>query len=173
MFSIQIEGGQKHRTGLQIDITGTDGVLRITNPRAFENKDDNAIEGMKGDATTFSSLPIPDQYQPLASSGLDVSAQDLAYLCDVSAVHWLFQHLFKSLSGELPPLARSQASISHDFQNVTLYGCPWAISSNASRTNGARSGSGIRFAPVRGSRARCANLIPQRVFVCLRCQHKC
>jgi hypothetical protein len=44
LFSIQIEGGQKHRTGLQIDITGNDGVLRITNPRAFENKDDNAIE---------------------------------------------------------------------------------------------------------------------------------
>jgi predicted dehydrogenase len=80
LFSTQIEGGQKHRTGLQIDITGTDGVLRITNPRAFENKGDNAIEGMKDDATTFSSLPIPDQYQPFASSGLDVSAQDLAYL---------------------------------------------------------------------------------------------
>jgi hypothetical protein len=37
-FSIRIEGGQQHRTGLQIDITGTNGVLRIMNPRAFENK---------------------------------------------------------------------------------------------------------------------------------------
>ena len=37
-FSIRIEGGQQHRTGLQIDTTGTNGVLRIMNPRAFENK---------------------------------------------------------------------------------------------------------------------------------------
>lgn len=80
LFSMQIEGGQKHRTGLQIDISGTRGVLRIKNELAFQNKDDNAIEGMSGDATTFSPLPIPDEYESLAKSGLDVSAQDLAYL---------------------------------------------------------------------------------------------
>lgn len=80
LFSMQVEGAQKHRTGLQIDISGTEGVLRITNPLAFQNKHDNAIEGMSGDATTFSPLPIPDEYQFLAASGLDVSAQDLAYL---------------------------------------------------------------------------------------------
>lgn len=80
LFSMQVEGAQKHRTGLQIDISGTEGVLRITNPLAFQNKNDNAIEGMEGDATTFSPLPIPDKYESLAKSGLDVSAQDLAYL---------------------------------------------------------------------------------------------
>jgi hypothetical protein len=80
LFSIQVEGGQKHRTGLQIDISGTEGVLRITNPLAFQNKDDNAVEGMRGDAITFSPLPIPDEYKSLARSHLDVSAQDLAYL---------------------------------------------------------------------------------------------
>jgi len=80
LFSVQIEGGQRHRTGLQIDITGTDGVLRMTNPRAFQNKDDNAIEGMKGDEDSFSPLPVPAKYQPLAGSGLDVSQQDVAYL---------------------------------------------------------------------------------------------
>ena len=80
LFSMQVEGGQKHRTGLQIDISGTEGVLRITNPLAFQNKNDNAIEGMNGDAQTFSPLRIPDKYEPLANSGLDVSVQDLAYL---------------------------------------------------------------------------------------------
>jgi predicted dehydrogenase len=80
LFSIQIEGGQKHRTGLYIEITGTEGVLRITNPLAFQNKYDNAIEGMNRDATVFSPLPIPDKYEFLAKSGLDVSSQDLAYL---------------------------------------------------------------------------------------------
>jgi predicted dehydrogenase len=80
LFSMQVEGAQTQRTGLQIDISGTKGVLRIRNPLAFQNKYDNAIEGMHGDATTFSPLPIPDEYDFLAKSGLDVSAQDLAYL---------------------------------------------------------------------------------------------
>jgi predicted dehydrogenase len=79
VFSVQFEGGQNHRTGLQIDITGTDGVLRVTNPRAFQNKDDNAIEGMRGDENDFHPLPVPVEYQPLANAGLDVSQQDVAY----------------------------------------------------------------------------------------------
>ena len=33
LFSMQVDGAQKHRTGLQIDISGTEGVLRITKPR--------------------------------------------------------------------------------------------------------------------------------------------
>jgi predicted dehydrogenase len=81
LFSIQLEGAQAHKTGLQIDITGTDGVLRITNPRAFQNKHDNALEGMRDGATTFAPLPIPDQYAALGSrAGLDVSSLDTAYL---------------------------------------------------------------------------------------------
>jgi predicted dehydrogenase len=54
LFAVQIEGAQRHRTGLQIDITGTEGVLRITNPRAFENKEDNFVEG-----STAMGLPSP------------------------------------------------------------------------------------------------------------------
>lgn len=80
LFSVQLEGGQNHRTGLQIDITGTEGVLRVTNERAFQNKHDNAIEGMRGDEDSFSPLPVPPEYTPLADVGLDVSQQDVAYL---------------------------------------------------------------------------------------------
>jgi predicted dehydrogenase len=80
VFSVQIEGGQNHRTGLQIDITGTEGVLRVTNKRAFQNKDDNAIEGMRGDENDFAPLAVPVEYQPLGETGLDVSQQDVAYL---------------------------------------------------------------------------------------------
>lgn len=79
LFSVQIEGGQQHRTGLQID-TGTEGVLRVTNPRAFENKEDNSIEGVNGNASSLSPLPVPAEYQSLAASQLDASAQDMAYL---------------------------------------------------------------------------------------------
>jgi predicted dehydrogenase len=80
LFSIQLEGGQVHRTGLQIDITGTEGALRITNARGFENTEDNAISGMTGNADAFVPLPIPPEYASLPVSHLDASAQDVAYL---------------------------------------------------------------------------------------------
>jgi predicted dehydrogenase len=67
LFSIQIEGGQRHCTGLQIDITGTEGVLRVTNPRAFQNKEDNSIEGVNGDGSSLTPLPVPAEYNRLRS----------------------------------------------------------------------------------------------------------
>lgn len=80
LFAVQIEGAQHQRTGLLIDITGTEGVLRVSNALAFLNKEDNTIEGMRGEAQTFSPLPVPAEYRPLADAGLDVSQQDVAYL---------------------------------------------------------------------------------------------
>jgi predicted dehydrogenase len=80
LFSVQLEGAQRHRTGLQIDITGTDGVLRITNPRSFEKKDDNTVTGMTEGAASFSPLPVPAEYETLAKTHLDASVQDVAYL---------------------------------------------------------------------------------------------
>ncbi|ATM78567.1 oxidoreductase [Serratia fonticola] len=80
LFSVQLEGGQKHRTGLQIDITGTEGVLRITNARGFENKDDNAIAIMRNGVETFEPLAVPAEYAFLPVSHLDASSQDVAYL---------------------------------------------------------------------------------------------
>lgn len=80
LFSVQIEGAQQHRTGLQIDITGTEGVLRITNLLAFENKEDNSIEGVNGDGSSLSPLPVPPEYRSLEVSHLDASTQDVAYL---------------------------------------------------------------------------------------------
>ena len=80
LFSVQIEGGQPHRTGLQIDITGTEGVLRSMNLRAFENKEDNSVEGMNGDRSSLCPLPVPAEYRSLKVSHLDASVQDVAYL---------------------------------------------------------------------------------------------
>ena len=77
---MQLKGAQRHRTGLQIAITGTDGVLRITNGRSFENKDDNTVTGMADGAETFTPLPAPAKYQALAKTHLDASVQDVAYL---------------------------------------------------------------------------------------------
>jgi predicted dehydrogenase len=80
LFSVQLEGGQTLRTGLQIDITGTEGVLRITNARGFQNEDDNRISGMRDGIETFVDLPIPNEYAFLPVSHLDASSQDVAYL---------------------------------------------------------------------------------------------
>jgi predicted dehydrogenase len=80
LFSIQLEGGQKRKTGLQILITGSDGALRITNPKGFQNAEDNTVETMTGDATSFTTLPVPAQYDHLPKGDLDASVQDVAYL---------------------------------------------------------------------------------------------
>jgi predicted dehydrogenase len=86
LFSIQLEGGQGHRkTGVQIVITGTNGALRITNPRGFENENDNTIEGMTGDATSFKPLEVPQEYVTLPQNHLDASVQDVAYRYDAYA----------------------------------------------------------------------------------------
>jgi predicted dehydrogenase len=86
LFSIQLEGGQAHpKTGVHIVITGTEGALRITNSRGFENTDDNTLEQMIGDATTFSPVPVPEEYIALAKNHLDASVQDVAYLYDAYA----------------------------------------------------------------------------------------
>jgi len=79
LFPIQLEGDQKHRTGLQIDITGTEGVLRITNARGFENKDDNSVAIMRNGVEIFEKLPVPVEYAFLPVSHLDASSQNFAY----------------------------------------------------------------------------------------------
>lgn len=83
LFSVQLEGGQKFPTGLQIDITGTEGVLRLTNDRAFENTEDNTVHGVNGDSGNGSALavlPVPEEYRSLPDASLDESVQDLAHL---------------------------------------------------------------------------------------------
>lgn len=85
LYSMQFEGGQEHKTGLQIVVTGTEGSIRVSNVRAFENEDDNTIEAMTGDAEAFSVLPVPDRYTTLPDNDLDVSVQDVAYHYDAYA----------------------------------------------------------------------------------------
>src|SRR3984957_18072598 len=43
LFSIQIEGGKRNNAGLQIDITGTEGDLKIWNTKSFGNVEDNIL----------------------------------------------------------------------------------------------------------------------------------
>lgn len=80
LFSIQIEGGKQHNSGLQIDITGTDGDLKISNEKSFGTLTDNLLEGAQQEQSPWAQLAIPDRYQRIPPSTLDVSVQDLAQL---------------------------------------------------------------------------------------------
>lgn len=80
LFEVHIEGGKLHQSGLQIDITGTGGDLRITNTKSFGTKQDNLIEGSRGEGGEWRVLPTPKRYQTIPDSHLDVSVQDLAQL---------------------------------------------------------------------------------------------
>lgn len=73
-FSFQLEGGQSHPTGLQIEVTGTKGVLRIIDARGFQNVDDSQVLAMVDGADTFIELPI----KSLPVSHLDASAREVA-----------------------------------------------------------------------------------------------
>jgi len=80
VFTVQIEGGKRNNSGLQIDITGMEGDLKISNPLSFTNPNDNTVEGSQGDNEPLKILPIPDRYNGLPASRLDASVLDLAYL---------------------------------------------------------------------------------------------
>ena len=80
VFTLQIEGGKRNNSGLQIDITGMGGDLKISNPLSFTNPNDNTVEGSQGDNEPLKILPIPERYNYLPASKLDASVLDLAYL---------------------------------------------------------------------------------------------
>jgi predicted dehydrogenase len=85
VFLAQIEGGKRNGSGLQIDITGTEGDLKISNVASFGNVDDNLVEGARGDGEPLQPLPVPTSYRSLPASSLDASVLDLAYLYDAYA----------------------------------------------------------------------------------------
>jgi hypothetical protein len=58
-FTLQIEGGKRNNSGLQIDITGMGGDLKISNPLSFTNPNDNTVEGSQGDNEPLKSCLFP------------------------------------------------------------------------------------------------------------------
>jgi predicted dehydrogenase len=80
VFTIQIEGGKRNNSGLQIDITGTKGDLKISNGLSFQNPKDNLVEGSQANGESIRPLPVPLNYSSLPPSTLDASVLDLAHL---------------------------------------------------------------------------------------------
>jgi predicted dehydrogenase len=86
VISIHIEGGKRNGSGVQIDITGEEGDLRISNRAAFGDiGDDYLIEGAHGDHLALQALPVPDNYLRLPASSLPSAVLELAELYYVHA----------------------------------------------------------------------------------------
>jgi len=80
LFQIQIEGGKQNLAGLQIEITGSEGDLKVMNERAFVTKHHDVIEAALGAQGAWTSLLLPSSTRTIPRSTLDVSVQDLAQL---------------------------------------------------------------------------------------------
>ncbi|WP_227246713.1 Gfo/Idh/MocA family protein [Paraburkholderia caribensis] len=87
VVSVHIEGGKRNGSGVQIDITGTQGDLRITNASAFGDVgDDYAIFGAHGDKQPLERLDVPAHYLRLPESDLPSAVLELAEL------YWAYAH---------------------------------------------------------------------------------
>ena len=80
LFQIQVEGGKQNLVGLQIEITGTGGDLKVFNETAFVTKHHDVIEAALGDKGAWMSLLLPAGTHSIPRTKLDVSVQDLAQL---------------------------------------------------------------------------------------------
>jgi predicted dehydrogenase len=81
VLSVHIEGGKRNGSGVQIDITGDAGDLRISNRSAFGGVgDDYVVEGAHGDNLSMAVLPTPPGFDTLPSSELPSAVLELAHL---------------------------------------------------------------------------------------------
>lgn len=79
VLTAHIEAGERNNYGLQIDITGSKGDLKISNSTSFGNAF-NTIEAAQGDAQPLTKLTIPDKYNWLPKSDLGGRQLELASL---------------------------------------------------------------------------------------------
>jgi predicted dehydrogenase len=80
-LSVHIEGGKRNGSGVQIDITGTEGDLRVMNVSAFGDRgQDYLIEGARGDGLPLSALPVPNEYETLPLTDEPSSVTELGHL---------------------------------------------------------------------------------------------
>jgi len=87
VVSVHVEGGKRNGSGVQIDITGTEGDLRIVNASAFGDVgDDYEIFGAHGDKAPLERLPVPQPYLRLPESALPSAVLELAEL------YWAYAH---------------------------------------------------------------------------------
>ncbi|WP_394779965.1 Gfo/Idh/MocA family protein [Undibacterium sp.] len=79
VLSVHLEAGKRNNFGVQLDITGSEGDLKISNSTSFGDAF-NLIQGARGDAQQLKELPVPAEYNWVPSSNLGGSALELAHL---------------------------------------------------------------------------------------------
>jgi predicted dehydrogenase len=81
VLTVHVEGGKRNGSGVQIDVTGDEGDVRITNASAFGGVGDNyQMTGAHGDNLPMANLPVPGHYDSLPPSGLPSAVLELAHL---------------------------------------------------------------------------------------------
>jgi len=100
VLSVHIEGGKRNGSGVQIDITGTEGDLRITNESAFGDVgDDYVILGAHGDKQPLARLDVPQGFHRLPASELPSAVLELGEL------YWAYAHDVSHGTHEAPDFA--------------------------------------------------------------------
>nr|WP_168516476.1 Gfo/Idh/MocA family oxidoreductase [Streptomyces sp. S1D4-11]QIZ01175.1 Gfo/Idh/MocA family oxidoreductase [Streptomyces sp. S1D4-11] len=81
VVSVHVEGGKRSGSGVQLDITGDAGDLRITNTSAFGGiGDDYVVTGAQGTGGRLQPLVVPREFHPVPMPGLPSSVAELAGL---------------------------------------------------------------------------------------------
>ena len=81
VLSVHIEGGKRNGSGVQLDITGDEGDLKVTNVSAFGGAgEDYIIQGAHGNNLPLETLTVPASYQWIPGSDLASAAAELAHL---------------------------------------------------------------------------------------------
>jgi predicted dehydrogenase len=79
VLTVHIEAGKRNNYGVQLDITGSKGDLRIWNSTSFGDAF-NRIEIARGDSQPLTELAVPAEYDWLPPSELGASVLELANL---------------------------------------------------------------------------------------------
>jgi predicted dehydrogenase len=81
VLSVHIEGGKRNNSGVQLDITGDEGDLKISNVSAFGGVgEDYVIEGAHGDDLPLEVLTIPEKYTWVKKDDMGSGALELTNL---------------------------------------------------------------------------------------------
>ncbi|MGF6723198.1 putative dehydrogenase [Paraburkholderia sp. GAS41] len=79
VLTVHLEAGKRNNSGVQLDITGSKGDLKISNPTSFGDAF-NRIEIARGDSQPLIALAIPPEYEWVPPSELRASVVELADL---------------------------------------------------------------------------------------------
>ena len=84
MLSVHLEAGKRNNFGVQIDITGSKGDLKISNTTSFGDTF-NRMEIARGDAQPLTALAVPGEYEWVPQGELGASVVQLANLYSAHA----------------------------------------------------------------------------------------